>query len=161
MTAIHAHADHAATRAGRHTRALVTTLALTMPSLVVEVAGAIWTGSLALLADAGHMLTDVGGLMLAHFAIGFAAKPPTPEKTYGFYGVEILAALANALVLMGISAYLIGARRVELVGFIRARFFRGVLVFTPWWYVRVSGGYLMGYREGIWGVYPGAHLSGI
>lgn len=105
MTA--AHADHAATRAGQHTRPLVTTLALTTTFLVVEVVGAIWTGSLALLADAGHMLTDVGGLVLALFAIRFAAKPPTPEKTYGFYRVEILAALANALVLLGISAFIL------------------------------------------------------
>ena len=107
MTASHAHTDHAATRAGQHTRALAATLALTTTFLVVEVVGAIWTGSLALLADAGHMLTDVGGLVLALFAIRFAAKPPTPEKTYGFYRVEILAALANALVLLGISAFIL------------------------------------------------------
>lgn len=107
MTGPHARTDHAATRAGQHTRALATTLALTTTFLVVEVVGAIWTGSLALLADAGHMLTDVGGLVLALFAIRFAAKRPTPEKTYGFYRVEILAALANALVLLGISAFIL------------------------------------------------------
>ena len=104
MTAGH---GHATTRAGQHTRALAATLALTATFLVVEVLGGIWTGSLALLADAGHMLTDVGGLALALFAIRFAAKPPTPDKTYGYYRVEILAALANALVLLGISAFIL------------------------------------------------------
>ena len=99
--------EHSTTRAGQHTRALAATLALTTTFLVVEVIGGIWTGSLALLADAGHMLTDVGGLALALFAIRFAAKPPTPEKTYGYYRVEILAALANALVLLGISAFIL------------------------------------------------------
>src|SRR3990172_4108849 len=86
--------------AGRHQRSLVWTLALTGGFLVIEVAGALWTGSLALLADAGHMLTDVGGLVLALFAIWIAARPPTPEKTYGYYRAEILAALVNALVLL-------------------------------------------------------------
>jgi cobalt-zinc-cadmium efflux system protein len=71
------------------------------------VAGALWTGSLALLADAGHMLTDVGGLGLALFATWVAAKPPTPEKTYGYYRVEILAALLNALVLLAISTFIL------------------------------------------------------
>jgi cobalt-zinc-cadmium efflux system protein len=107
MTAAHSHPVPAHTAAGRHTRPLVWTLGLTGGFLMIEVAGAIWTGSLALLADAGHMLTDVGGLGLALFAIWFAAKPPTPEKTYGYYRVEILAALANAIVLLGISAFIL------------------------------------------------------
>jgi cobalt-zinc-cadmium efflux system protein len=74
---------------------------------VIEVAGAFWTGSLALLADAGHMLTDVGGLGLALFATWLAARPPTPEKTYGYYRVEVLAAFVNALVLLAISAFIL------------------------------------------------------
>lgn len=107
MTAAHSHSVPAHTAAGLHTRPLMWTLGLTGGFLVVEVAGALWTGSLALLADAGHMLTDVGGLGLALFAIWFAAKPPTPAKTYGYYRVEILAALANAIVLLGISAFIL------------------------------------------------------
>jgi cobalt-zinc-cadmium efflux system protein len=107
MSAAHFHAQDTRTAAGRHTRALAWTLGLTGGFLLVEVAGAFWTGSLALLADAGHMLTDVGGLALALFATWFAAKPPTPEKTYGYYRVEILAALVNALVLLGISAFIL------------------------------------------------------
>src|SRR3989475_11329870 len=79
---------------------LITALGLTAAFFVVEVLGALWTGSLALLADAGHMLTDVGGTALALFAIWIAGRPPTPAKTYGDYRAEILAALVNALVLL-------------------------------------------------------------
>lgn len=61
------------------------------------------TASLALYADAAHMLTDVGGLAVALFAIRFAERPPTPSRTYGYYRAEILAALANAVVLLLIS----------------------------------------------------------
>jgi len=107
MTTAHAHLGSTTTSAGRHTRPLTWTLLLTGGFLVVEVVAGFWTGSLVLLADAGHMLTDVGGLALALFAIWFAAKPPTPGKTYGYYRVEILAALANAVVLLGVSAYIL------------------------------------------------------
>jgi cobalt-zinc-cadmium efflux system protein len=78
-------------------------LALTGAYMVVEAVAGWWTGSLALLADAGHMLTDVAGLALALLAIWFARRPPTPDKTYGYYRVEILAALVNAIVLLGVS----------------------------------------------------------
>lgn len=107
MSAAHLHTREWPTAAGRHTRALAWTLGLTGGFFLVEVAGAFWSGSLALLADAGHMLTDVGGLGLTFFAAWVAAKPPTPEKTYGYYRVEILAALVNALVLLAISAFLL------------------------------------------------------
>ena len=95
------------TAAGRHQRPLTITLILTGGFLIAEVVGGLMTGSLALLADAGHMLTDVGGLALSLFAIRFAAKPATPERTYGYYRAEILAALTNAVVLVGISAYIL------------------------------------------------------
>ena len=75
--------------------------------MLAEVIGGLWTNSLALLADAGHMLTDVGGLALALLAIRFAERPATPERTYGYYRVEILAALTNAIVLIGISLYIL------------------------------------------------------
>jgi cobalt-zinc-cadmium efflux system protein len=68
------------------------------------VIGAVWTGSLALAADAAHMLTDVGGLGLALFAVWISARPPTPAKTFGYYRVEILAALVNALILLVVAA---------------------------------------------------------
>lgn len=75
--------------------------------IVVEVISGLLTGSLALIADAGHMLTDAGGLTLALFAINFSSKPATPQRTYGFYRIEILAALANSAVLILVSVYII------------------------------------------------------
>lgn len=88
-------------------RALWITFALTSSYLVVEVLAGVLSNSLALLADAGHMLTDVGGLGLALFASWISQRPATPEKTYGYYRVEILAALGNAVVLFGISGYIL------------------------------------------------------
>jgi cobalt-zinc-cadmium efflux system protein len=96
---MHEHNDRR-TAAARSRPVLVTTLVLTAAFLVVELVAALWTGSLALLADAGHMLTDAGGLALALFATWVAARPPTPAKTYGYYRAEILAAVVNALVLL-------------------------------------------------------------
>ncbi|MBE7170499.1 MAG: cation transporter [Williamsia sp.] len=86
---------------------LVVVLALTGSYLVAEVIGGILTKSLALLADAGHMLTDVGGLALALFAINLTQRKASPQKTYGYYRAEILAALLNAIVLIGISIYIL------------------------------------------------------
>ena len=85
----------------------VGSLVITGGFLVVEAAGAVWTGSLALAADAGHMLTDVGGLALALFATWIAARPPTPAKTYGYYRVEILAATVNALLLLAVAGFIL------------------------------------------------------
>ncbi|MBB5647076.1 cation diffusion facilitator family transporter [Pedobacter cryoconitis] len=82
-------------------------LGFTLLYLIVEVIGGIMTKSLALLADAGHMLTDVGGLALALVAINYAERKATTERTYGYYRAEILAALANAVVLIGISIYIL------------------------------------------------------
>lgn len=105
------HVDHfstlSITAAGRHVRPLAWALSLAGVFLVVEVIGGLWTGSLALLADAGHMLSDVGGLALTLFAIWFARKPPTPEKTYGYYRVEVLAAFANAVILVAVSGFIL------------------------------------------------------
>ncbi len=95
--------SHGATRpasgsaGARHRRNLVIALALTTAYLVAEVVGALVSGSLALLADAAHMLTDVGGMALALLAIWFAARPSNPSKTYGYLRTEVLAALANAV----------------------------------------------------------------
>ncbi len=73
----------------------------------MEVVSGILAGSLALLADAGHMVADVGGLALALFAISYTRKPPTPQRTFGFYRLEILAALANGVILILISLYIL------------------------------------------------------
>src|SRR5687768_5397379 len=79
--------------AAQNRRGLKITFGLTFTYFIVEVIGGILTNSLALLADAAHMLTDVGGLGLALFATWMVQKPATPQKTYGYYRVEILAAL--------------------------------------------------------------------
>lgn len=96
----------AATAAGRHSGRLTWALAMTATFLVVEVIGGLWTGSLALLADAAHMLTDVGGLALALLAIRFAARPATAQKTFGYVRMEVLSALANAVVLLLLTIYI-------------------------------------------------------
>lgn len=83
----------------KNRRALWITFGLTFTYFVVEVVGGLVTNSLALLADAAHMLTDVGGLGLALFAAWMSQKPATPRRTYGYYRVEILAALTNAVIL--------------------------------------------------------------
>ena len=88
------------TAGARHQGRLAWTLALTGAFLVVEVAGGLWTGSLALLADAGHMLTDVAAIALSFLAVRFAQRPPSPLHTYGFLRAEILAALINGAVLL-------------------------------------------------------------
>jgi cobalt-zinc-cadmium efflux system protein len=102
----HGH-HHRETAAGRSRGALLGSLVITGGFLLVEAAGAVWTGSLALAADAGHMLTDVGGLALALFATWIAARPPTPAKTYGYYRVEILAATVNALLLLAVAGVIL------------------------------------------------------
>jgi cobalt-zinc-cadmium efflux system protein len=96
---MHAHGHDRTTAAARSRSVLVVTLVLIVGTMVVEFVGGLWTGSLALLADAGHMLTDATGLGLALTATWLAARPPTPAKTYGYYRAEILAALVNGVVL--------------------------------------------------------------
>lgn len=102
----HGH-SHGFTPGSRNKRRLAVVLGLTMLLMAAEVVGGFYTKSLALLADAAHMLTDAGGLALALFAIWFAEKPATPERTYGYYRAEILSALANAVVLIGISGLIL------------------------------------------------------
>ncbi len=90
--------------AGRaHRRRLVIVLALSIAVLVVEVVGAVVTDSLALLADAGHMLTDVAGVSLAIAAVTLAARPPSAGRTFGYYRLEILAAVVNGVLLLGVA----------------------------------------------------------
>ena len=91
----------------RNRRLLWITFSLTFTYFCIEVAGGLLTNSLALLADAAHMLTDVGGLGLALFASWMSTKPSTPLKTYGYYRVEILAAFTNAMVLFLVSFYIL------------------------------------------------------
>ncbi len=99
--------SHASSPASGNKKKLALVFGFTLLYLIAEVIGGLLTRSLALLADAGHMLTDVAGLGLALFAIRFAERPATPERTYGYYRVEILAAVINAVVLIGISLYIL------------------------------------------------------
>ena len=106
MGAGHAHGA-AASATGRHGPRLAWALGLTLAFMAVEITGGLLTGSLALLADAGHMGTDAAGLALALLAIRFAARPATPRLTYGYLRAEVLAALANAVVLLLLTAYIL------------------------------------------------------
>lgn len=91
-------------RTGSHRR-LATALAITACVLTAEVIGGLLTHSLALLADAGHMISDVGALGLSLGALWLASRPATDARTYGFHRAEILAALANSVALAAIAAY--------------------------------------------------------
>jgi cobalt-zinc-cadmium efflux system protein len=102
-----AHA-HAHTTAGqRHRGRLTAALAITVTVLVVEVVGAAVTGSLALLSDAGHMLTDAAGLTIALAATWLAARPADHRWTFGWQRAEVLAALVNGVVLLVVAVLVI------------------------------------------------------
>src|SRR5437016_9699703 len=93
--------SHGKARGSRRRLSIV--LLLTAVYMIAELVGGLWTGSLALLADAGHMLADVAALILALMAVWFGARPATPRKTFGYYRLEILAALINGVSLVLIS----------------------------------------------------------
>ena len=104
----HSHSHAAAGHAHSHGRTanrrrLLLTLLLAAGYMVAEFVGGWWTNSLALLADAGHMLSDVAALALSWFAIWIAERPADSRRTYGYYRAEILAALVNAATLIAIS----------------------------------------------------------
>lgn len=94
-------------RAGRSNGGLLAlALALIVCYLIVEFVGGLISNSLALLADAGHMLADAAALGMSLFALWVARQPPTPRRTYGYYRAEILAALANGATLLAISVFI-------------------------------------------------------
>ncbi|HTS99299.1 MAG TPA: cation diffusion facilitator family transporter [Streptosporangiaceae bacterium] len=98
---------HGVTVTGRHRRALATVLALSTLIAVAEVVGAVVTGSLVLFADAAHMAADAAGLGLSLLAAYMASRPPTARRTFGYARAEILAALANAVLLLGMAAFIV------------------------------------------------------
>lgn len=102
-----AHAGHAHASTSTPTRRLVLALSLTATFMVVELFAGWWTGSLALLSDAGHMLTDAGALVIAILAQRIAAKARSGQHTFGFRRAEVLAALANGVVLGASSVFII------------------------------------------------------
>jgi cobalt-zinc-cadmium efflux system protein len=112
MSAGHGH-DHTGGVADNRRR-LAIVLALTATVLGVEVVGALLTGSLALLADAGHMLTDAAGLVIALIAASLALRPATAQRTWGYRRAEVLGATLQAAVLLAVGAYILieGVRRL-------------------------------------------------
>jgi cobalt-zinc-cadmium efflux system protein len=105
--------DHAAAAAGPK-KPLAIVLAISVTVLIVEVIGGITSGSLALIADAGHMLTDVAGLTLALIAAVLITRPATERRTWGYRRAEILAAAAQAAVLLAVGVFVLveGVRRL-------------------------------------------------
>lgn len=112
----HAH-DHGlgghATAAGKHRKRLVWVLVITLTVVVVQLVGALISGSLSLLADSGHMLTDATGVAIALIASLIAGLPATSKRTFGFLRVEVLAALLNGIVLgvIGVVIFIEAIRR--------------------------------------------------
>ena len=107
-------ADHVHAPQGTHRSKLTIVVGITAAILVAEVIGAWWTNSLALLVDAGYMLTAASGLLMALIATNLALRPPTPERTWGWRRAEVLAAGAQAAVLLGVGVYAVveGVRRL-------------------------------------------------
>jgi len=95
------------TAAGRHRGRLVAVLLITLSVLAAEVLGAALSGSLVLLAEAGHVATDAAGIGLALLGAWFAGRPATPRRTFGYQRAEILAAAVNAALLFGASGYIL------------------------------------------------------
>ena len=112
----HVHPGHGGDhyRRDRSQQALLIALGVTATFVVVEVIGGFITGSLALVADAGHMLTDVAALLLSLGAIWLARQPATPQRTFGLYRAEILAALVNgvALIVLAVSVVVEALQRI-------------------------------------------------
>jgi len=110
----HGHSHDHVTAAHAHRGRLVAVLALTLSVLVVEVVGGVVSGSFALVADAGHMLTDAAGVALALGATALAARPATETRTFGWQRAEMLAALVNGLLIAVVGVLVLsgGIRRL-------------------------------------------------
>jgi cobalt-zinc-cadmium efflux system protein len=95
------------TATNAHRKRLIVVLVITLGVLIAEVIGGLIAGSLALLADAGHMLTDSTGLIMALIAASLAARAATVKRTFGLQRAEVLAALGNALLLVGVAVWVL------------------------------------------------------
>lgn len=104
---MHSHAIGAERSSAGQLRRLRIALAITVVVLVAEVVGGFMSNSLALLADAGHMLTDVAALALSLFVSWFSTRPETPRRTYGYVRLEILAAFLNGAALLAICGFIV------------------------------------------------------
>jgi cobalt-zinc-cadmium efflux system protein len=103
----HSHAPPGGTATAAYRGRLRVALSITLTVMVVEIVGGIMADSLALVADAAHMATDALGLGMALMAIHFAGLPPSGKRTFGYARAEILAALANCLLLLGVGGYVL------------------------------------------------------
>jgi cation diffusion facilitator family transporter len=103
----HGHGVASGTPGAGERRRLAVVLGLTVLVMAAEVAGAVLSGSLALLADAGHMATDAAGIALALGAVTLAQRPARGRRTFGWQRAEILAAVANGLLLLGVAVYVL------------------------------------------------------
>jgi cobalt-zinc-cadmium efflux system protein len=99
--------SHEITATNAHRKRLIIVLAITFGVLIAEVIGGLISGSLALLAEAGHMLTDSTGLIMALIAASLATRAATVKRTFGLQRAEVLAALANALLLVGVAVWVL------------------------------------------------------
>src|SRR5690349_6655141 len=103
----HSHAPPTGTAAAAYRGRLRVALGITLTIMVVEIVGGLLADSLALIADAAHMATDAVGLAMALLAIHFANRPPSGNRTFGYARAEILAALANCLLLLVVGGYVL------------------------------------------------------
>lgn len=103
----HGHTGHSHTHAPASRKGLLIALIITGGIMILEFFGGLITGSLALLSDSGHMLSDTASLALSLVAMIIAVKPPTPKSSYGFYRFEIMAALFNGVTLFVIAGFII------------------------------------------------------
>ncbi len=144
------HHAHGAARDANAQRALTITLGLVLFYMVVELVGGYYARSLALLADAGHMLSDAGALGLALFANWFSRRPASARHTYGYYRAEILAALVNAATLIAIAMFIVveAYQRIWDPPAVQARLMLAVAV----------GGLAVN-AAGLWALHEGRHDS--
>jgi len=133
--------DHAHDLSKTGTARLAWTLGLVVLYAAAEVVGGVASGSLALLADAGHMVSDAAAIGLTLFAMWFARRPPSPAQTFGYYRAEILAALVNGATLVGIAVFIL----VEAI----ERLSRPVAVQGPLMLAVAVGGLLVN-AAGLW-----------
>lgn len=102
----HGHHHHFDDARSGNKKGLTLALIITAGIMILEFFGGLLTNSLALMSDSGHMLSDAGALLLSLVAIGFASRPATPRKTFGFYRFEVLAALLNGVTLFVIAGFI-------------------------------------------------------
>ena len=109
---MHDHAPSGGIRDASHRRLLAAALALTATVMVVQIVGAVLSGSLALLADAAHMFTDAAALVVALVATSIASRPADDRRTFGYQRAEVLGALANGVILIVLCAW-VGVEAVQ------------------------------------------------